>query len=41
VVIPPERFVTLAIGTVMEFERVLGPRGSWATTLIVVPETRR
>jgi cold shock CspA family protein len=41
VVIPPERFVTLAIGTVVEFEQVSGPRGSWATTLTVVPETHR
>jgi cold shock CspA family protein len=41
VVFPPERFVTLAIRTVVEFERVSGPRGSWATTLMVVPETRR
>ena len=41
VVLPPANFATLTVGMVVEFEQESGPKGTRATTLTVVPETRR
>ena len=37
----PNRFDALAVGMVVEFEAEASPKGRRATTIAIVPETRR